>query len=99
LSKVFTLVGDRLNSGRKPITVLTRCQEGKMKKQESTQEVLFQKLGNTWYVFSEIESDIIYTALPHGVDPRSTKFELLEVIEDHMRKVTSKRGHLPQAAV
>lgn len=50
-------------------------------------DVLFQKLGNTWYVFSEIGDEMVYSALPTGVDPRSTKIELLEVIEDHMKKV------------
>lgn len=50
-------------------------------------EVLFQKLGNTWYVFSEIENDFVYSALPEGMDPRETKMELFEVIEDHMQKV------------
>ena len=57
----------------------------KTSKQKS--EVLFQKLGNTWYVFSESGEEMIYSALPDGVDPRNTKIELLEVIEDHMNKV------------
>lgn len=58
-------------------------------------EVLFQKLGNTWYVFTEIEENFIYSALPDGMDPRTTKMELFEVIEDHMNKVSEhykKRG-------
>lgn len=50
-------------------------------------EVLFQKLGNTWYVFSEINDDFVYSALPEGMDPRETKMELFEVIENHMQKV------------
>lgn len=50
-------------------------------------EVLFQKLGNSWYVFSEVENDVIYSALPEGMDPRTTKLELFEVIEGHMAKV------------
>lgn len=52
-----------------------------------TSEVLFQKLGNTWYVFTEVESECVYSALPDGMDPRSTKMELFEVIEEHMKKV------------
>ena len=48
---------------------------------------LAQKLGATWYVFSESGDDMIYSALPSGVDPRNTKIELIEVIEDHMKKV------------
>lgn len=57
-------------------------------------EVLFQKLGNRWYVFSEVENDVIYSALPDGMDPRTTKLELYEVIESHMEKVADfHRSH------
>ncbi len=52
-------------------------------------EVLFQKLGNTWYVFSVINDDCIYSALPQGVDPKSTDFELFEVIDTHLKKIAS----------
>ena len=51
-------------------------------------EVLFQKLGNSWYVFSEVSGDMVYSALPTGMDPSTTKLELFEVIEDHMEKVS-----------
>ncbi len=50
-------------------------------------EVLFQQLGNTWYAFSEINNEVIYSALPEGIDPRTTKLELFDVIEDHMQKI------------
>jgi hypothetical protein len=53
-------------------------------------EVLFQKLGATWYVFSESGDDMVYSALPAGMDPRSTKIELLEIVEEHMKKVRSQ---------
>ncbi len=52
-------------------------------------EVLFQKLGATWYVFSASGDDMVYSALPTGMDPRSTKIELIEVVEEHMKKVKS----------
>ncbi|MDO9183499.1 MAG: hypothetical protein Q7U04_13880 [Bacteriovorax sp.] len=51
-------------------------------------EVLFQKLGNTWYVFTEIKGDMVYSALPNGMNPHTTKLELFEVIEEHMEKVS-----------
>jgi hypothetical protein len=51
-------------------------------------EVLFQKLGNTWYVFTEVEDNFVYSALPEGMDPRTTKLELFQVIEEHMSKVS-----------
>lgn len=50
-------------------------------------DVLFQKLGETWYVFTELEGEMIFSALPKGIDPHSTRFELFEVIEDHLKKV------------
>ncbi len=52
-------------------------------------EVLFQKLGNTWFVFSEIKGELVYSALPYGMDPHTTSLELFEVIETHMEKVAS----------
>ncbi len=59
--------------------------------QDITKEVLFQKLGNTWYIFTEVNEELIYSVLPHGMDPHTTKLELYEVIEDHMRKVANNR--------
>lgn len=56
---------------------------------ESMNEVLFQKLGATWYIFTEVNSEFVYSAMPEGMDPRSTKLELFEVIESHMAKVAT----------
>ncbi|MBD65339.1 MAG: hypothetical protein CME62_09030 [Halobacteriovoraceae bacterium] len=67
--------------------------------QEITKEVLFQKLGETWYIFTEINNEVVYSAMPDGMDPRSTKLELFEVIEKHMQKVsTHPRFDGPEAA-
>lgn len=52
-------------------------------------EFLFQKLGNTWFIFAEVENEMIYSTLPEGMDPRTTDLELYEVIEEHMKRVTS----------
>jgi len=54
-------------------------------------EVLFQKLGTSWYIFTEIKGEVVYSLLPEGMDPHSTKLELYDVIEDHMSKVASQR--------
>ena len=54
------------------------------------QKVLFQKLGNTWYIFAEVNNEIIYSAMPEGMDPRSTKLELYEVIEEHMENLRKR---------
>lgn len=66
---------------------------------ETMNEVLFQKLGSTWYIFTEVNSEFVYSAMPEGMDPRSTKLELFEVIESHMEKVaTHPRYRSPEAA-
>ena len=56
--------------------------------QKLPSEVLFQKLGNKWYVFSEVENDFIYSPLPDGINPKTTKLELFEVIEEHIVRVS-----------
>jgi hypothetical protein len=56
---------------------------------EITKEVLFQKLGQTWYIFTEINEEVVYSAMPDGMDPRSTKLELFDVIESHLKKVAT----------
>ena len=55
--------------------------------QTNQNDVLFQKLGNTWYVFTEVNNDVVYSALPEGMCPKTTKMELYEVIEEHLQKV------------
>ena len=55
-----------------------------------TKEVLFQKLGATWYIFTVINDQVVYSAMPDGMDPRTTKLELYEVIEDHLRRVADQ---------
>jgi len=57
--------------------------------QHRESDVLFQKLGNTWYAFSEINNEIVYSALPEGIDPKSASLELFEIIEDHMVKISN----------
>ncbi len=70
----------------------------KNKKSETQSDVLFQRLGNVWYVFSEMNGKFIYSPLPEGVDPRETSLELYHIIEEHMEKVSklsskkSKKG-------
>lgn len=66
---------------------------------EINKEVLFQKLGQTWYIFTEVNNEVVYSAMPDGMDPRSTKLELFEVIEEHMKKVaTHPRYQASEAA-
>jgi hypothetical protein len=61
-------------------------------------DVLFQKLGNTWYIFTEVKGEVVYSVLPEGMDPHTTKLELYEVIENHMKKVASNHKRNPDMA-
>lgn len=47
-------------------------------------DVLFQKVGPAWFVFAEIEGEVVYTSLPHGINPLETSFEFYQVIEDYI---------------
>ena len=62
-------------------------------------DVLFQKIGNTWFIFSEVNNEVIYSVMPAGMDPKSTKLELYNIIEDHMTKVASHKRRSPEASV
>lgn len=55
-------------------------------------------MGSTWYIFTEVEGDMIYSALPEGMCPHSTKLELYEVIEEHMVKVAEQYDRSPETA-
>ena len=61
-------------------------------------EVLFQKLGETWFIFSEIKGDVVYSQLPDGMDPYNTKLELYEVIEEHLVRVADHHRKPEHAA-
>jgi hypothetical protein len=64
----------------------------------NTNEVLFQKLGQTWYVFSEINGEVVYSAMPEGMNPKETKLELFQVIEQHLSKVAAQNRESSVAA-
>lgn len=90
MSKVWTIAFDK--SFKRDVKNYFTEEMMKAQKTSTQQqsEVLFQKLGATWYVFSESGEDMVYSALPDGMDPRSTKVELLEVVEEHMKKVRNQ---------
>ena len=62
-------------------------------------DVLFQKIGNTWFIFSEVNNEVVYSVMPKGMDPKETKLELFEIIEEHMTKVASNKRRAPEASV
>lgn len=57
----------------------------------NVKDVLFQKIGQTWFIFSEVKGELIYSAMPEGMDPRTTKLELYQVIEDHLERVAGNK--------
>lgn len=65
----------------------------------SVKDVLFQKIGNTWFIFSEVNNEVVYSVMPAGMDPKSTKLELFNIIEDHMAKVATHKRRAPEASV
>lgn len=57
-------------------------------------DVLFQKLGDTWFAFAEINNEVVYSALPKGIDPKSTKLEFYGLIKEHIKKVHDIRASM-----
>lgn len=69
---------------------------GKVKNQ--VKDVLFQKIGNTWFIFSEVNNEVVYSVMPQGMDPKETKLELYEIIEEHLSKVASNKRRASEAS-
>lgn len=69
------------------------------KVQNAVKDVLFQKIGNTWFIFSEVNSEVVYSVMPAGMDPKTTSLELYEIIEEHMTKVAGNKKRSPEASV
>lgn len=63
----------------------------------NVKDVLFQKIGNQWFIFSEVNNEVVYSVMPAGMDPKTTKLELYEIIEEHMTKVASHKRRAPEA--
>ena len=53
--------------------------------------VLFQRIGNTWFIFTEANGEMVYSVMPEGMDPKTTKLELYQIIEEHMDRVVSNK--------
>jgi hypothetical protein len=68
------------------------------KTKSEVKDVLFQKIGTTWFIFSEVNNEVVYSVMPQGMDPYTTKLELYNVIEDHMTRVASHKKRSPEAA-
>lgn len=88
---------------RKRVDLVTTM-EGNMtinttKVKNNVKDVLFQKIGHTWFIFSEVNNEIVYSVMPQGMDPKTTKLELYEIIEDHLSKVAGNKRRSSEANV
>jgi hypothetical protein len=69
------------------------------KNKSQVKDVLFQKIGNTWFIFSEVNNEVVYSVMPQGMDPKDTKLELFEIIEEHMSRVAANKKRTPESSV
>lgn len=83
--------------GKMTISNNSKNSNNNTKVKPSVKDVLFQKIGNTWFIFSEVNSEVVYSVMPQGMDPKTTKLELYEIIEEHMSKVASHKRRAPEA--
>jgi len=65
----------------------------------NVKDVLFQKIGSTWFIFSEVNNEVVYSVMPEGMDPKETKLELYNIIEEHMSKVAGHKRRSTDAIV
>jgi hypothetical protein len=79
------------------MTTLKNSKNTKLPK-NNVKDVLFQKIGNTWFIFSEVNNEVVYSVMPNGMDPKSTKLELYEIIEEHMTKMASHKRQSSEVA-
>ena len=75
----------------------TTANKSNAKSNNVHKDVLFQKIGNTWFIFTEQNGELIYSVMPEGMDPRTTKLELYQIIEEHMERVAGNRSNKRQA--
>jgi hypothetical protein len=80
------------------MTTATKNSKKQNTVENNVKDVLFQKVGNTWFIFSEVNGEVVYSVMPKGMDPKTTKLELFQIIEDHMSKVASHKRRSPEAA-
>jgi hypothetical protein len=52
-------------------------------------DVLFQKIANRWFAFTEINNELVYAALPENMDPKTDSVEFYSVVEEQLNAVAS----------
>ena len=61
----------------------------KMESEFVEKEVLFQKIGSQWYVFSFDGDQLHFCALPSHLNPKSSKVEIYEQIAQSIEAETA----------
>jgi hypothetical protein len=79
------------------IMTISKTSKNSNKVKSNVKDVLFQKIGNTWFIFSEVNNEVVYSVMPQGMDPKTTKLELYEIIEEHLTKVASNKRRSVEA--
>ncbi len=87
------------NKKAREAQMTTQTSKTNSKTKTQVKDVLFQKIGNTWFIFSEVNSEVVYSVMPQGMDPKETKLELYEVIEEHLSKVAANKRRSSEASV
>jgi hypothetical protein len=50
-------------------------------------------------VFTENNGEMVYSVMPEGMDPKTTKLELYQIIEEHMQRVANHQSRRTAEAV
>ncbi len=66
--------------------------------EKQIQEVLYQKMGDIWYIFTRINDELYFTPLPKNLSPFDKNFQLFEVV-DKLEKVPEEMRNKNFAAV
>ncbi len=69
-----------------------------MAKMIDGQRVLFQKLGNIWYAFAEINNQMHFVEIPHEIDPRDASFDFFQVMDSAEIRTRNNKDFVETAA-
>ncbi|MBT3236043.1 MAG: hypothetical protein HN353_08840 [Bdellovibrionales bacterium] len=65
------------------------------KSSNTINDILFQKMGATWYAFTEVDGEVIYAALPEGCDPHGQRMEFYQVLEGQLAEQVKSMRRSP----
>ncbi|MBF0298805.1 MAG: hypothetical protein HQK51_08800 [Oligoflexia bacterium] len=94
-------MNNAINKYKSSVTTNNRNNKDQKDQQKDQKEceVLYQKLGERWYVFSEDEDgEVIFSAIPTEIDPRKNKFKLYNIIEEKNNNKNKNKIRSPRTA-